>query len=137
MPAGRRENTKNPGMAETDKKNQDGAFFKNLRPGGVYKKKTRGIPDRPAANAAAPLQISSSHGGRSSPQKNKRRTPIERAPGTAPRGVRGPFYLEQKKVVRSAMPRHAARRARQVALAADRSPARAQEQRLRACCAVR
>jgi len=39
MPAGRRENTKNPGMAETDKKNQDGAFFKNLRPGGVYKKK--------------------------------------------------------------------------------------------------
>ena len=69
MPAGRRENTKNPGMAETDKKNQDGAFFKNLSPGGVYKKKTRGIPDRPAANAAAPLQISSPHGGRSSPQK--------------------------------------------------------------------
>ena len=106
MPAGRRENTKNPGMAETDKKNQDGAFFKNLRPGGVYKKKTRGIPDRPAANAAAPLQISSPHGGRSSPQKNKRRAPIERAPGTAPRGVRGPFDFEWNKRRWCAVPCH-------------------------------
>ena len=56
-------------------------------------------------------------------KKNKRRAPTERVAAAAPRGVGGSFNVgcTKREVPQRAMPRHATRRARQVALAGGRS----------------
>ena len=62
--------------------------------------------DQPPAKAAAPPWISSLQGGRSSPQKNKRRAAIERGAVPAPRRVCGSFNFQLAKARSITAPCH-------------------------------